>query len=164
MKPSLSQKRQACARLTGAGAGDGLYLPEARVRALGWERRLPAFAGWTAAKNFPLRVAEPVDLAAPVSTRTFTAEPATLTFPVLWSGGRARLAGAVRAPAATVLELAVNGSPAGRVEFPAGEAPQSFAIWLPVRPGPNTLELRHAPANGGPLVFTRLTIDDGAAP
>jgi hypothetical protein len=168
-------------RLTGAGAGDGLYLPEARVRALGWERRLPAFAGWTTQKNFPLRIAEPVDLAAPVSTRTLAVEPVTLTYPVAWPGGRARLAGVVRAPAAdstpstssgqagspqatVALELSVNGAPAGRVEFSPGEAPQSFEIWLPVRPGANTLELRRAPADGAPIVFTRLTIDDGAEP
>ncbi len=153
-------------RLTGAGAGDGLYLPEARVRALGWERRLPAFAGWTAAKNFPLRVAEPVDLAAPMSTRTLGTTSATLTFPVTWPGGtwpegRARLAGTVRLAAASALEFVVNGAPAGRVEFSAGEAPQSFEIWLPVRAGTNTLELRRTPAIDVPLIFTRLTIDDG---
>jgi hypothetical protein len=169
-------------RLTGAGVGDGLYLPAARARALGWARRLPAFAGWTAQKNLPLRVAEPVDLAVPVSTRTLAAEPAMLTFPVAWPGGRARLAGAARAPAAPnstpstgsgqagspqaaiTLEVSVNSAPAGRVEFSAGEAPQGFEIWLPVRPGPNTLELRRVSANGAPLVFTRLTIDDGAGP
>ena len=95
-------------RLVGVGAGDGLYLPEARVRALGWERRLPAFAGWTLDENLPLTVDEPVVPTAPVSHRVMTAAVARVFFPG-WSG-RARIAGTVGTTTAGLwLDLSVNG-------------------------------------------------------
>lgn len=40
-------KTHARWRLVGAGYGEGVYLPEAKVRELGWWERLPDFAGWT---------------------------------------------------------------------------------------------------------------------
>ena len=147
-------------RLVGVGAGDGLYLPEARVRALGWERRLPAFAGWTLDENLPLTVDEPVVPTAPVSHRVMTAAVARVFFPG-WSG-RARIAGTVGTTTAGLwLDLSVNGGAAARVELAAPGA-HDFELSLPCLPGPNTLELRRPPGPGPTLDFFRLTIDDGA--
>ncbi len=149
-------------RLVGAGAGDGLYLPEARVRALGWEQRLPAFAGWTAHENLLLRVGQPVLPTAPLVTRVMTAATAAVFFPG-WEG-RARLAVTIRKSTAAPewLELTINGTPAGRVEFAAAAGQHRFETWLPCHAGINTLTLRHPAEAGAELVFTRLTVDDGA--
>ncbi len=147
-------------RLVGAGAGDGLYLPEARVQALGWERRLPAFAGWTADANLPLTVDEPIDIGAPVSHRVMGAELARVFFPG-WVG-RARIAGTVRTTtAAGWIELSLNGGPAQRLEF-ATAGTHDFELSLPCQAGANTLELRRPPGSESTLDFSRLTIDDGA--
>jgi hypothetical protein len=147
-------------RLVGAGPGDGLYLPEARVLALGWERRLPAFAGWTEGENLPLIADEPVVLDAPVSHRPMTAPAARVAFPG-WTG-RVRIAGTVRTTTPTGwLDLALNGGPAQRVEF-ATAGVHDFEVLLPCHPGGNILELRRPPRPDTTLDFSRLTVDDGA--
>lgn len=149
-------------RLVGAGAGDGLYLPEATVHALGWEQRLPAFAGWTAADNgLALRVAMPVLPTAPLITHDMKAATATAIFP--GRGDRVRLAGTVRktTAAAEWLDLTVNGAFVSRVAFGAAAGLHQFETWLPSRVGGNTLELRRPADASAELVFTRLVIDDG---
>ena len=152
-------------RLVGDSAGDGLYLPADRVRALGWERRLPAFAGWTGAKNLPMTVATPVVLDAPVTTLVMVAPTAAVSFPVSWEGGRARLTGTVRKlrPGAGWVEFTCNGEPAGRVEL-TGTGPQDFAFSLSCRAGPNQLELRRAEGAEEVVEFTRLEIADSPSP
>ncbi len=145
-------------RLTGAGAGDGLYLPEAQVRALGWERRLPAFAGWTSQQNFTLRAVGADGLTA---TRVMAGATATVSFPG-WEG-RVRLSGTLQKSTATPegLEFAINGMPASRVEFRAAPGRHEFEVTLPCRPGINLVELRRPGTTDAELVFTRLTVDDG---
>ena len=147
-------------RLVGAGAGDGLYLPETRVHALGWDRQLPAFAGWTVEEALPLMVDEPVNLGAPVCHRIMTTTTAGVIFPG-WTG-RARLAGTVRTTATTGwFDVSINGAPAIRVDLP-GAGSHNFEVPLPIQPGGNRIELRRPPGADAILDFYRLTIDDGA--
>jgi hypothetical protein len=143
----------------GAGVGDGLYLPEARVHALGWEERLPDFTGWTEEENLPQKTDEPVVLWAPVVRRVMTATIARLHFPG-WEG-RLRLRGTVQATAAGWLDISLNGAPAQRVPI-AAAGRHDFELAFAGHPGANTLELLRPPHGGPALEFFRLTIDDGA--
>ena len=151
-------------RLVGRALDVEAYLPLDRVRALGWERQLPAFAGWTRHEDLPMRTAGlPVPgqtgsvlvMSTPAAAVYFSAE-----------GGRVRLAGTVRKTTATPewLDLTINGAPAGRLGFVAKPGLHTFETWLPARAGQNRLEFHREAAPGTEMVFSRLVIDDGPLP
>ena len=151
-------------RLVGNSLDVEAYLPLDRVKALGWERQLPAFAGWTRHENLPLRIDAPTVLSKPVSALVMTEATAAVYFTA--EGGRVRLAGTVRKTTATPewLELTINGVPAGRLAFVAKPGLHTFETWLPAQAGQNCVGFRRDAAPGTEMVFSRLVIDDGPLP
>ncbi len=147
-------------RLVGVAAGGGLYLPPSRVHTLGWENRLPAFAGWTGPENLTLRIEAPTALSPPLIARVMTTTAAAVQFSMP-AAGRMQLMGTVRQSSLAVvpLRLVLNGEPAGQVEFAASPGRGDFELGLSCPAGPNRLEFRREAGSGEEIVFTRLIIN-----
>jgi len=147
-------------RLVGAGFGDGVYLPEARVRALGWSEQLPQFAGWSRHDGVPL-----ADRDLPGLGRTLAREMPSgsgrLTYDSI--GRPMRLRAVVRRLANAETELRVTVAMAGHdfaVVDCGREAAREFEVQLPRLPGRHVIELRLAGAEPRAVVFTRLQVID----
>lgn len=148
-------------RLVGDGVGDCLYLPAARVAELGWETRLPVFAGWSRAYDFSWNqvgdgLSEPVHF-----WREIEGAEARIEFHEK-ARGRIWLEMDIASfPAGTVdLRVSLNGE---AVAFPASRssAPSlNLGAWVSVREGLNELVLRPGPDRSRRLLFFSLRIAD----
>ncbi len=150
-------------RLVGDTVGDGIYLPESRVRVLGWGNRLPDFAGWTGHVGLAFRADELTGGEAPKTWREMRTDHAELHFPAWGDALFFTATGFKTAPGADSLELAVNGRSIGRVELPEQAARFGFSLRIPCAAGNNTLSLRRSAVGGGVLKFTRIGFNDIAA-
>jgi hypothetical protein len=146
--------------LTWSRLGDGLYLPESRVRVLGWGNRLPDFAGWTGHVGLAFRADELAGGEAPKTWREMRTDHAELHFPAWGDALFFTATGFKSAPGADSLELAVNGRSIGRVELPEQAARFGFSLRIPCAAGNNTLSLRRSAGGGGWLKFTRIGFND----
>jgi hypothetical protein len=149
-------------RLVGDFIGDGVYLPESRVRELGWRSRLPAFAGWTSHVGLAFRVNETGVSGLPKAWREMSERHAELSFPG-WGAPLRLDASVLKAfPGRDRLELVINGRVLETIELPDDAAAVRFSLWLPVVSGANRLELRRSNVDAGPIRFTRITLNDAA--
>jgi hypothetical protein len=147
-------------RLVGAGFGDGCYLPEAQVRALGWWDELPAFAGWVRQTGLPLAdwrfAAEGL-----VVVREIPEGRGQLVYQA--AGRPLRLRAALRRVDALESDLQITCA-VGNREFAAVDCGRSagreFEIQLPSSLGPHVIELRVPARMAREVVFTRLQIND----
>lgn len=147
-------------RLVGAGTGDGLYLPDARVRELGWADRLPQFAGWTQQSGLPL--AERIwPAGGRFLVREIPSGHGKLTYATV--GRPARLRGVVRRSGAAAGSFRITVTAAdqeiGVVEFGQGEA-HEFEVRIPGSPGVHQVGLQVPAAVAREIVFTRLQVTD----
>lgn len=146
-------------RLVGAGTGDGLYLPDARVRELGWADRLPQFAGWTQQSGLPL-----AERIWPDVGRLLVREIPSGRGEVIYAavGRPARLRGAVRRNGATGEDFRITVTVAGRevgvVEVGRGEV-HEFEVRIVGTPGVHVVGLQ-VPVAAREVVFTRLQVTD----
>jgi hypothetical protein len=147
-------------RLVGDGFGDGMYLPEPRVRALGWWNRLPAFAGWDQAAGLPL-----ADWFLPATGQFVAREMPTgeAELRYLAHGRPMRLTLALRRTTEKrpPLQLAIDARGDTPVVRDCGaEASVEFSLEVPSSEGLHWLHLRANAAAQGTFVLTRLQIND----
>ncbi|PTX95544.1 glycosyltransferase family 39 protein [Opitutus sp. ER46] len=150
-------------RLVGEGATDGLYLPEARVRALGWAHRLPAFGGWTMSEHFDLKIEGGALRETPVMWRELTRPRAKLWFRGWSTAMRLRAAFDSWGRQEVRLNVRLNGVDLATVTVPVGARRQTLDLPMVVQATGNELELS---VTGGPpdaVRFTQLVVVDGDA-
>ncbi len=147
-------------RLVGAGTGDGFYLPDARVRELGWADRLPQFAGWTQQSGLPL--AERIwPEAGRLLVREIPSGRGELVYAAV--GRPARLRGVVRRDGNAAedfqITVTVAGQPVGIVEIGRGVA-HEFEVQISGAPGVHVVGLQVPASVAREIVFTRLQVTD----
>ncbi len=147
-------------RLVGDMIGDGVYLPDAKVRELGWTQRLPDFAGWTKQEGLSFRLNHTSNFALPSSWREMEAEEARLHF-ASW-GAALRLDLVVIKPwsGPETLEIAWGGRVVERIELPESSVKIGFSLQLGPSRGDQTLVIRREGAARGKLLFTRISFND----
>ncbi|MEY4487525.1 MAG: hypothetical protein RIQ79_33 [Verrucomicrobiota bacterium] len=147
-------------RLAGEGYGEGVYLPEERVSALGWWKRLPRYAGFSAEEGFQGidysagggRSEQGRSLGGGTSTLRFLGRGAPMTFLI-------ELVPLGPAAGTVSLYLDVDDEPWRRIEVGGGGSPTSAQLKLPTGAGWHRLQLRCGP--GAPeLLVLRLVIND----
>lgn len=147
-------------RLVGGGFGDGIFLPQARVRALGWENTVPQFAGWSKHLGLALTEADEPGLGRAL-VRGIPSGRAELFYEA--RGRPMRLRAAVRQLGGTArpwtLTVAAAGKDFATVELQDGAA-REFEVQLPSAPGARSIELRVPAAVAPDVIFTRLQIVD----
>ncbi|MCF7759726.1 MAG: glycosyltransferase family 39 protein [Cephaloticoccus sp.] len=147
-------------RLVGAGAGDGIYLPVEKVKALGWGRKLPDFAGWSWSEGIQIGVDMPTLTGSAQYMRYLPTGECVLDFQA--EGERAYLSALVMNSAAIPTELVFEINSVA-VEPAHLSAPDGYARWevtLPCRKGPNRLVIHCADNGKREVTFTRLVIND----
>ncbi len=147
-------------RLVGAGTGDGLYLPDARVRELGWADRLPQFAGWTQQSGLPL-----AERIWPDAGRWLVREIPSGRGELVYAavGRPTRLRGVVRRDGIAAddfqITVTVAGQPVGVVEVGSGAA-HEFEVRIDGTPGAHVVGLQVPVSVARDIVFTRLQVTD----
>lgn len=147
-------------RLVGAGFGDGVYLPEARVRELEWWSRLPEMGGWARQDGLP-RSDWAMPVWGPGVARWMPSGRGQIDY--LSAGRRLQLRVALRRVTAERprLELAFASGGKEFVVVDAGaEESVEFTVNVPSNLGVNRVVLRDNDAARGGYVFTRLQFND----
>ncbi len=147
-------------RLVGTGFGDGIYLPEARVRELGWWNRLPEMGGWARQEGLP-RSGWAMPGWGPGVARWMPSGQGQIDY--LSAGRRLQLRVALRRVKAERprLELAFASEGKEFAVIDAGtEESVEFTVSVPSNLGVNRVVLRDNDAARGGYVFTRLQFND----
>jgi len=147
-------------RLVGAGAGDGIYLPVEKVKELGWERKLPDFAGWSWSEGIQFGVDMPTLTGSAKYMRYLPTGKCVLDFQAV--GELVYLSATVMHSATVPTELVFEINGVGiapvRVSSPAGYDRWEFA--LPSRVGANRLDIHRSDNCSQEVIFTHLVIND----
>jgi hypothetical protein len=152
--------KTATYRLVGSGAGDGIYLPPAKVAALGWEHQLPDYGGWSRSENFQLGVDMP-SLAGPALTVRYL--PKGRGMIEFAAEGQARYLTAELLRITDELDDLVfecNGIAVTPDKFLAQSGKLQLEFTLETHPGMNRFVIKHAGQGNQEVSFTRLVIND----
>jgi hypothetical protein len=147
-------------RLVGEGYGEGVYLPEERVRALRWWDRLPRYAGFSVVEGFQgieyraggTHAGQGRSIGAGVSTLRFLGRGEPLTFSI-------ELAPLGPSAEPVSLYLDLDGAPWRRIAVAVDGSTSSAKFELPASEGWHRVQMQSEP--GAPeLLVLRLVIND----
>ncbi|MFI5335607.1 MAG: ArnT family glycosyltransferase [Opitutales bacterium] len=149
-------------RLVGDGLGDGIYLPEAKVRALGWLHQLPDFSGWVRSEGMRISADTTLPGGQLGDVRYLPSGRSWMEFQAETDQVYLRATVVKTDQVPETLEFGMNGIVVHRSELQPPVGLQHLEVALPCHPGINRLEIRRADGSNGELQFTRLQLNDVA--